>query len=112
MKLRRCIALCVLVCALAALLVAGCGKTPGLNVIVITMDTLRADYLGCYGFQRPTSPRIDAFAKDAVIFEQAVCQSPETLPSHTSIFTGMYPRTHKAISHESRVDSRLATLAS
>ena len=94
-----------------ALLAAGCGKKPGTNVIVITIDTLRADYLGCYGFQRPTSPRIDAFAKDAVVFEQAVCQSPETLPSHTSIFTGMYPRTHKAISHESRVDSRLATLA-
>jgi len=90
---------------------AACGRQPQLNVLVITIDTLRADHLGCYGYAKPTSPRLDAFAGDAVLFEQVLCQAPETLPSHTSIFTGMYPRTHKAISHESKVDKKLTTLA-
>ena len=90
---------------------AACARQPKLNVLVITIDTLRADHLGCYGYAKPTSPRLDAFAGGAVLFEQVFCQSPETLPSHTSIFTGMHPRTHKAISHESRVDKKLTTLA-
>jgi arylsulfatase A-like enzyme len=90
---------------------ACCSRQPQLNVLVITIDTLRADHLGCYGYARPTSPRLDSFAADAVLFEKVFCQSPETLPSHTSIFTGMYPRTHKAISHESVVDKKITTLA-
>jgi arylsulfatase A-like enzyme len=90
---------------------SACGRQPQLNVLVITVDTLRADHLGCYGYGKPTSPRLDAFAGDAVLFEQVFCQSPQTLPSHASIFTGMHPRTHKAISHESKVDKKLTTLA-
>lgn len=89
----------------------GCSKKPHTNVLLITIDTLRADHLGCYGYPRPTSPRLDAFAHEAVLFEKAFCQSPETLPSHASIFTGMHPRTHMAISHESRVRPDLVTLA-
>jgi arylsulfatase A-like enzyme len=88
-----------------------CTKAHQPNVLVITIDTLRADHLGCYGYARPTSPRIDAFAAGGVLFEKVFCQSPETLPSHTSIFTGLHPRTHKAISHESRVDKKVTTLA-
>jgi arylsulfatase A-like enzyme len=91
--------------------VAACGKSDRPNLIVITIDTLRADHLSCYGYPRPTSPRLDAFAHEAVLFEKVLCQSPETLPSHTSIFTGMHPRTHKTISHESRVNPDLVTLA-
>jgi arylsulfatase A-like enzyme len=97
--------------ALALLVTVGCGKKPNTNVLVITIDTLRADHLGCYGYAKPTSPRLDAFAKQGVLFEKVLCQSPETLPSHASIFTGMHPRTHKAISHESRVSPDLVTLA-
>lgn len=94
-----------------ACLWAACAKSPRPNVILITIDTLRADYLSCYGHPRPTSPNLDAFAGDAVLFEQVLCQSPETLPSHTSIMTGMHPRTHKVISHESKVDDAITTLA-
>jgi len=97
--------------ALIAVAIVGCGKGRKPNLLVITIDTLRADYLGCYGYDRPTSPRIDGFARDAVLFEKAFCQSPETLPSHASIFTGLYPRTHKAISHESVVAPEALTLA-
>jgi arylsulfatase A-like enzyme len=90
---------------------AGCGGEPDYNVLVITIDTLRPDRLGCYGYGRPTSPRIDEFAARSVLFEQAVCSTPQTLPSHTSIFTGLHPRTHKAISHESIVSQDVTTLA-
>jgi arylsulfatase len=90
---------------------AACGRSRGPNVILVTIDTLRADYLGCYGHDRPTSPNIDAFSADAALFEQVLCQSPETLPSHTSIMTGTHPRTNGVISHESKVDAAITTLA-
>ncbi len=105
------IAVVAVLAALTVLVGLGCSKKPDLNVLVITIDTLRADHLHSYGYDKPTSPRIDAFAEDAVLFEKVFCQSPETLPSHTSIFTGMHPRTHKAISHESKVDPQITTLA-
>jgi arylsulfatase A-like enzyme len=99
------------VIALVAIAAASCGKSRNANVLVITIDTLRADYLSCYGYPRPTSPRIDDFASGAALFEKTLCQVPETLPSHASIFTGLYPRTHKAISHESIVAPEVVTLA-
>jgi arylsulfatase A-like enzyme len=66
------------------------------NLLVIGIDTLRADRLGCYGYPRPTSPNIDALAKDAVLFEQAISQAPWTLPAFASMFTGLLPSTHGA----------------
>ena len=64
------------------------------NIILIVIDTLRADHLGCYGYFRDTSPNIDAFAEQAVFFEQAYAPMATTLPSHTSLFTGLYPLEH------------------
>ncbi len=61
------------------------------NVILISIDTLRADHLGVYGYYRNTSPNIDEFAKDAIVFENAFAQAPWTLPSHASMFSGVYP---------------------
>ena len=61
------------------------------NVMLITMDTTRADHLGCYGYTRDTSPNIDRFAQDAVVFKNAVSVIPLTTPSHTSIMTGLHP---------------------
>ncbi len=72
--------------ALSLILLSGCGEKPPYNVVIITIDTLRSDRLGCYGYRRPTSPRIDRFAKDGALFENVVCQSSQTLPSHASIF--------------------------
>jgi len=61
------------------------------NVLVITIDTLRADHLGCYGYKDAHTPNIDALAGDGVRFERAYTPVPITLPSHTVIFTGTYP---------------------
>ncbi len=83
--------------AIAALLVAAamavrsCGGGPP-NVLLITIDTLRADHLHCYGQPLPTSPRIDAFAARSVVFERAIAASGYTGPAHSSIMTSRYPR--------------------
>jgi arylsulfatase A-like enzyme len=66
------------------------------NLIIISIDTLRPDHLGCYGSERPTSPTIDAFARSGVLFEDAFATSPWTLPSHGSLLTGLYPSRHGA----------------
>ena len=64
---------------------------PALNVVLITIDTLRADHLGCYGYKQIKTPNIDALAADGVRFERAFAVVPVTLPSHTSMLTGTYP---------------------
>ena len=68
-------------------------KTP-LNIVVITVDTLRADRLGCYGYRRIKTPQMDALASEGVLFEHAFTPTPVTLPAHASIFTGTYPTLH------------------
>lgn len=67
---------------------------PRPNVIIYLVDTLRADHLGCYGYDRPVSPRIDAFAREATLFRHAVAQSSWTRPSVATVLTGLLPRTH------------------
>jgi arylsulfatase A-like enzyme len=64
------------------------------NVLLIVIDTLRADHLGCYGYDRDTSPNIDRLSETGVLFENAYCQSPVTSPSVASIFTSKHPRSH------------------
>jgi arylsulfatase A-like enzyme len=64
------------------------------NLLLISVDTLRADHLGCYGYARDTSPTVDALAAEGVVFENAFSSSPKTTPSHMSIMTGLYPRAH------------------
>ena len=61
------------------------------NVIVITIDTIRADHLGCYGYKQIKTPNIDALAADGARFDHAYTPVPVTLPAHTVIFTGTYP---------------------
>jgi arylsulfatase A-like enzyme/tetratricopeptide (TPR) repeat protein len=64
------------------------------NVVLITLDTTRADHLGCYGYSLPTTPHVDAFAGRGVAFTQASSVAPLTLPAHSSIMTGMQPTHH------------------
>lgn len=64
------------------------------NVLIFLVDTLRASHLGCYGYFRDTSPNIDKFASESVLFEQAYSVSPWTKTSCTSLFTSMYPVAH------------------
>jgi arylsulfatase A-like enzyme len=61
------------------------------NVVWISLDTLRADHLGAYGYTRPTSPNLDAFAARGLLFQWAISQAPWTRPSHRSMLTGVYP---------------------
>ncbi len=76
----------------AALLVALASITAPPNVILLSVDTLRADYLGCYGHPYPSSPNIDRFAKEGLLFEDCVCEVPLTNPSFSAMFTSRYPR--------------------
>jgi arylsulfatase A-like enzyme len=66
------------------------------NLVLISLDTLRADHLGCYGYRRNTSPNIDRFAEGAVLFQHTIAPSPWTTPSHASVFTGLHPSIHGA----------------
>lgn len=61
------------------------------NVVLISLDTLRADHLGSYGYPRNTSPHLDDLAKKGILFEKAISQSSWTMPSHASLFTSFYP---------------------
>ncbi|MBN2206723.1 MAG: sulfatase, partial [Candidatus Aminicenantes bacterium] len=69
--------------------------SPKTNVILISIDTLRADHLGCYGYTRETSPHIDAWAAGGTRFSQVIAQAPYTVSSHMSTLTGLYPSFHK-----------------
>ena len=65
-----------------------------LNVVVVTLDTTRADRLGCYGFTGVSTPHIDALAREGVVFDNATAAVPLTFPSHSSMFTGLIPPHH------------------
>jgi choline-sulfatase len=81
------------------------------NVLLITIDTLRADRLGGFGYPLETSPAIDALAERSVVFENAQVQSAWTLPSLASLMTSLHTSTHGAWSFDSRLDESFTTLA-
>lgn len=83
--------------------------------MLITVDTTRADHLGCYGYFRDTSPQIDAFSKECIVFERCITPMATTLPTHASIFTSVYPLEHGVVAnvrHGGRPFTTSANLAS
>ena len=68
---------------------------PPVNVVLVSIDTLRADRLGSYGYGKDTSPQLDALARQGVRFDQAISQAPWTTPSHMSMLTSLHPSSHK-----------------
>lgn len=88
-------------------------KCPYCNIILVSIDTLRADHVGVYGYGRNTTPNIDSLASDALVFENAVSQSAWTLPAHASMFTGLLPSELGLIYYPPTVklDSGFTTLA-
>src|SRR5438094_4651570 len=90
MEFSRCFR-CALLAGFLAVGYVSLAATPPPNVVVITIDTLRPDHLGCYGDKQIHTPNIDALAADSARFERAYTAVPVTLPSHTVIFTGTYP---------------------
>jgi arylsulfatase A-like enzyme len=67
------------------------------NIVLFSIDTLRADHLGIAGHSGDISPRLDSFGRESVVFERAVSQAPSTTPSHMSLFTGLTPAVHRVV---------------
>lgn len=95
-----------LLAAVTIALLAGGGRLPAAepparpNILFILADTLRRDYLGCYGFQGEVSPNLDRLAGESVRFDRAVAQAPWTKPSIASLFTSLHTETHRVIDHD------------
>jgi arylsulfatase A-like enzyme len=84
---------------------------PPKRVFLITIDTLRADHLGMYGYPRGVSPFLDALGSDSVVFHNALSSSSHTAPSHASLFTSLYPAQHRLLRNGEVLSDRLVTLA-
>lgn len=87
-------------------------EKPAPLVVLYLVDTLRADHTGVYGYERPTTPELDAFARDAVVFDQAIAHSSWTKPSVASILTSLLPGQHRAVQLRDALHSSNVTLAS
>ena len=96
------------------LLVAGaCSAppTPSQRIILVTIDTLRADHLGAYGYPRGVSPFLDDLADRSVVFDQAFSSCSHTAPSHASLFTSLQPAQHRLLVNGELLDDQLLTIA-
>jgi arylsulfatase A-like enzyme len=98
-------------CALGCALLAGCGQGSRPNIVLVVIDTARADRFSFDGYARQTSPEIAALGSEGAIYEQAVTPAPWTLPAHASLFTGLLPSSHGADSGHLHLDEEFRTLA-
>jgi arylsulfatase A-like enzyme len=81
------------------------------NVVLITVESLRADHVGAYGYARETTPTLDTLASEGIVFENAYAVTSWTLPAHASILTGLYPAAHRVVAYNHRLDDSYPTLA-
>lgn len=86
------------------------GPTPP-NILLIVMDTARAMSFSCYGYGKATTPNIDAIAREGTLFEHAISPAPWTIPSHASLFTGLYPTEHQTTSKNPNLAPEHLTIA-
>jgi arylsulfatase A-like enzyme/tetratricopeptide (TPR) repeat protein len=84
---------------------------PSYNILLITLDTTRADHLGCYGYASAKTPNLDRLAGEGIRFARVYCPAPLTLPSHASIMTGLYPVAHGVRNNGHDLPSGIRTLA-
>ena len=84
---------------------------PDCNIILISIDTLRADHLSLYGYQHDTSPTLDKLAENSIVFENCIAQAPWTLPSHMSMLTGLYLSNHGVVNDTLSLSDKTLTLA-
>src|SRR5262245_53586687 len=98
---------------LAVALALGLPRPPRVpqHLVIISLDTLRADHLGAYGYPKPTSPVFDRLAAGGILFTRAVAQAPSTLPSHGALMTGQYPSAYGSGPNPFPVPPRVDTLA-
>jgi len=85
-------------------------EAPPPNIVLISIDSLRPDHLGLYGYPRPTSPELDRIAADAIVFERAWSTTTWTLPSHLSMLTGLVPSAHGVRGHGNRLPATASLL--
>lgn len=81
------------------------------DIVLLVLDTQRADRLSCYGHNLETTPHLDSFAADATLFRRAIAAAQWTIPSHSSMFTGLYPSAHTTVQSFSRLPPTLPTVA-
>jgi arylsulfatase A-like enzyme len=97
------------------LLASGCSrehsKPTGPNIILVSIDSLRAANLGAYGYERDTTPFIDSLANRGVRFENTISTTSWTLPAHAALFTGLYDSTHGVVDNGRKLEDRFVTLA-
>src|ERR1700721_1907770 len=96
---------------LAALVLTSFASAAQWNVVLISIDTLRADHLGCYGYRANISPNIDKFAREGIQFQSAFTPAPLTLPAHASLLTGLYPTRHGIHDNGETLPASVQTLA-
>lgn len=89
--------------ALGAPIVEGSGTDGRPDVVLVSLDTVRADRTSAYGYARPTTPALAELAREAVVFDNAISTAPWTLPAHVSVFSGQYPDRHRAFGRYSHV---------
>src|SRR5947209_9553743 len=82
------------------------------NIVIIAIDSLRADHLGCYGYPKATSPAIDALAAESIVFDSAFASGIPTMPSFTTLYTGLHPYRHGIVAHagKHRLSERILLL--
>jgi len=81
------------------------------NILLLILDTLRRDHLSSYGYSRDTSPYLDEFSTEMTVFDRAVAPAQWTIPSHASMFTGLYPGTHQLTQAGGKLSGHHPTLA-
>ena len=87
-------------------------SSPPKSIVLISLDTLRADHLGCYGYEKETSPFLDSFARECTVFERAYSHAPSTLASHGVMLTSLYPALHRGeYSTQTALRSDVPTIA-
>src|SRR5713226_3637207 len=100
-----------------ALLTSVCGRRvarptiAARNLLLITIDTLRADHVGVYGWTRARTAALDRLAREGIVFDRAFAAAPITLPSHATILTGRYPPGHGSRDNGLRVSPSVPTIA-
>jgi arylsulfatase A-like enzyme len=107
------IIVCIVGVIAAAFIVSVVVRHPAVrpNVVLVSIDTLRADRLSCYGYGKPTSPFIDSLARDGIMFRDTIAQANWTLPSHVSLFTSLYPDVHRVQQGKDKMGGSFTTMA-
>jgi arylsulfatase A-like enzyme len=100
-----------MVCFFIIFLLPCCKKGTKPNILLVTIDTLRRDHVGCYGYLPDTTPFIDRLAKEGLVFKNVITPLPLTCPSHASILTSLHPLTHQIIRNGVKLDLRVESIA-